>query len=54
MKRDDQTYFAQREADERRSAERAKDMTARRAHLAMAEHYAEKLRAMAQPLPDPA
>ncbi|HEY0621726.1 hypothetical protein [Sphingomonas sp.] len=47
MERNDYAYFRQREADERASAERAQDQTARCAHLDMAERYAERVRAMA-------
>lgn len=49
MERNDYAYFRQREADERGCAERAQDQTARRAHLAMAERYAERVRAMTPP-----
>lgn len=50
MERNDYVYFRQREADERDCAERAQDQTARRAHLDLAERYAERVRAMARPL----
>lgn len=33
-------YFSRREAQERRLAEQARDCSARRAHLAMADRYA--------------
>jgi hypothetical protein len=49
MERNDYAYFTQREADERGCAERAQDQTARRAHLDLAERYAERVRAMAPP-----
>lgn len=49
MKRNDYEYFRQRELDERAIAERARDQTARRAHLDMAERYAERVRTMAPP-----
>ena len=49
MERNDYVYFRQREADERDCAERAQDQTARRAHLDLAERYAERVRAMAPP-----
>ena len=49
MERNDYAYFRQREADERAYAERAADLTARRAHLDMAERYAERVRSMAPP-----
>ncbi|MEG3181938.1 hypothetical protein [Sphingomonas sp. LT1P40] len=47
MQRNDYEYFRQREAEERLNAERAQEQTARRAHLMMAERYAERHRAMA-------
>lgn len=49
MGRNDYDYFRRRERDERDRAERAQDQTARRAHLDMAERYAERARAMAPP-----
>lgn len=49
MERNDYAYFTQREADERDCAERAQDLTARRAHLDMAERYAERVRTMVPP-----
>ncbi len=49
MLQNDYAYFALRERIERESAERARDQTARRAHLAMAEGYADRLRAMRPP-----
>jgi len=42
-------YFTRREQDERANAERSHDQTARRVHLALAERYAERLRAMVPP-----
>jgi hypothetical protein len=50
MDRNDYAYFRQREADERGCAERALDQTARRAHLDMAERYAERVRTMMPPV----
>ncbi|MDC7812026.1 hypothetical protein [Sphingomonas koreensis] len=50
MERNDYVYFRQREADERDCAERARDLTARRAHLDLAERYAERVRSMAPPV----
>ena len=49
MERNDYDYFRQRELAERAHAERAQDMTARRAHLDMAERYAERVRTMPRP-----
>lgn len=49
MERNDYAYFRQRELDERDCAERAQDLTARRAHLDLAERYAERVRAMVPP-----
>jgi len=49
MERNDYIYFRQREQAERDCADRARDQTARRAHLDMAERYAERVRAMAPP-----
>lgn len=49
MERDDYDYFRRREADERAHAERAGDLTARCAHLDLAERYAARVRAMAPP-----
>lgn len=49
MERNDYDYFRQRELDERAYAERAQDLTARRAHLDMAERYAERVRTMVPP-----
>lgn len=49
MERNDYDYFRQREYDERANAERARDQTARRAHLDMAERYAERVRTMSPP-----
>lgn len=50
MERNDYDYFRQRELAERANAERAQDMTARRAHLDMAERYAERVRTMMPPV----
>lgn len=50
MERNDYVYFRQREADERDCAARARDLTARRAHLDLAERYAERVRSMAPPV----
>ena len=52
MERNDYHYFRQREQDERASAERAQDLTARRAHLDMAERYAERVRTLAPTVPE--
>lgn len=46
MERNDYEYFQQRERAERVHAERAQDLTARRAHLDLAERYAERVREM--------
>lgn len=51
MSDQDRDYFQRREQDERACAERALDQTARRAHLAMAERYAERLRTIPQRMP---
>lgn len=42
----DYEYFRQREQRERSCAERAQDQTARRAHMDMANRYAQRLREM--------
>ncbi|WP_343519077.1 hypothetical protein [Sphingomonas sp.] len=52
MERNDYHYFRRREQDERAYAERAQDMTARRAHLDMAERYAERVRTLAPAVPN--
>lgn len=52
MERNDYHYYRQREQDERAHAERAQDLTARRAHLDMAERYAERVRTLAPPVPN--
>ena len=49
MERNDYDYFRQRELAERAYAERAQDLTARRAHLDLAERYAERVRTMTPP-----
>ena len=49
MERNDYDYFRQRERAERAYAERAQDLTARCAHLDMAERYAERVRTMVPP-----
>lgn len=49
MERNDYAYFRKRERDERDCAERAQDQMARRAHLDLAERYAERVRAMMPP-----
>lgn len=46
-------YFARRELQERAHAQRADDVTARHIHLALAEHYAARLRAIT-PVPEAA
>ena len=53
MSDQDFEYYRRREQDERAGAERAQEQTARRAHLAMAEHYAERVRAMMPPMAIP-
>ena len=47
MSDQDVEYFMRREQDERASAERSSDQSARRVHLALADRYAERLRKMA-------
>ncbi|WP_186456816.1 hypothetical protein [Sphingomonas suaedae] len=49
MRQSDYEYYARRERAERMHAERARDSGARHAHIAMAEVYAERLKAMAPP-----
>lgn len=49
MSDQDFEYYRRREQDERACAERAQDLTARRAHLAMAERYAERVRSLMPP-----
>lgn len=44
MGRSDLDYYQRRERQERDLAERAEDAAARRAHLAMAEHFSDHLR----------
>ena len=53
MERNDYDYFRQRELAERAYADRAQDRTARCAHLAMAERYAERVRTMVPPVSSP-
>ncbi len=43
MSAEDREYYAKRERQARASAERTADTAARRAHLAMAEHYSRML-----------
>lgn len=55
MSERDFIYYQQREQRERERAERAADQTARRAHLDMADRYAERMRTMVRPeMPQPA
>ena len=56
MSETDLEYFRQRERDERACAERAQDLSARHAHLDMAERYAARLRGMmpTAAMPNPA
>jgi hypothetical protein len=53
MSDQDFEYYTRREQHERARAERSRDQTARHVHLAMAERYAERLRAMMPPAPAP-
>lgn len=49
MRQSDFDYYTRRERAERAHAERASDSTARHAHIAMAEVYAERLKTMVPP-----
>lgn len=48
MSASDIDYFRNRERTARNSAERARDAAVRHAHLAMADRYAERVKAMAE------
>lgn len=48
MSRTDLDYFTHRERAERDQAERTQDSSARHAHLAMANRYAERLKLMSE------
>ena len=53
MSDQDFEYYRRREQEEGGWAEGVLVLSARRAHLAMAEHYAERVRAMMPPMPMP-
>jgi len=53
MSDQDFEYFMRREQEERASAERTSDQSVRCVHLALADRYAERLRAMVPLTPVP-